>query len=254
MQRVLDLDLDAFIYGHAYSRLRGEPRLDPGEYPPWDPPKLDDFLLNQCLLERPLPGLAVDHHAEVFRAWRDAIEAGVLGEKFEVTHVDAHSDLAFFDTGRRYLKHDVLSRPVEARRYPEEGETALYDGNYLAFAIANRWVSSLEYVIGGRPEWECLDDEPPYSWQPGDLTFEDFEDSTPFSRAIRLSSADETSPEGPEPCVPFDWYRYQHFQARAPYDFIFLARSRPYTPESADELYERIEGRFIGDWPVSRSA
>jgi hypothetical protein len=54
--------------------------------------------------------------------------------------------------------------------------------------------------------------------------------------------------------VGFDWYRYQQFQAREPYDFIFLARSRPYTPESADELYERIKRRFIGDWLAARPA
>jgi UPF0489 domain len=253
MHRVLDLDLDAFIYGTATSRPRDQPRLDPDAHPPWDPEKLEDFLVNQCLLTEPLPGLAVDHHAEVFGAWREAIEAGVLEERFEVTHVDAHSDLAFFDSGRTYLRHEVLSWPVEMRRYPKEGEDALYDGNYLAFAIANRWISSIDYVIGGRDEWESVDDEPPYEWQPGDLTFEDFESSTPFSRVIRLSSAANTPCAEPEPPVAFDWYRYQQFQAPAPYDFIFLARSRPYTPESADELYEQIERQFIGDWPTARS-
>jgi hypothetical protein len=252
VQHVLDLDLDAFIYGTAYSCGRDQPRLNPGEYPPWDSKKLDEFLSNQCLLDGPLPGLAVDHHAEVFYAWREAIEAGILKEKFEVTHVDAHSDLAYFDTGRRYLRHEVLSQPIEARRYPKEGDEALYDGNYLAFAVANRWISSIEYVIGGRSEWECFDDEPPYEWQPGDLTFEDFEGSSPFSRVIRLSPAGSTPSAEPEPPVAFDWYRYQQFQAREPYDFIFLARSRPYTPESADELYERIKRRFIGDWLAAR--
>lgn len=254
MQRVLDLDLDAFIYGRAHFRGRDDPRLDPDEYRSWNSKKLDEFLSNQCLLDGPLPGLAVDHHAEVFYAWRDAIEAGILKEKFEVTHVDAHSDLAYFDTGRQYLRHEVLSSPIEARRYPKEGVDALGDGNYLAFAIANRWISSIEYVIGGRPEWECFDDEPTYEWQPGDLTFEDFESSSPFSRVIRLSSARSTPAAEPEPAVAFDWCRYQRFQARKPYDFIFVAHSRPYTPQSADELYTRIKERFIGDWPVARNA
>ena len=250
MQRVLDLDLDAFIYGKEHSRGRDQPRLDPDEFPPWDSKKLDDFLSAQCLLDGPLPGLAVDHHAEVFHAWRDGIEAGILKPKFEVTHIDAHSDLAFIDTGRSYLKRKVLASPLEARRHPNEGVDALGDGNYLAFAIANRWISSIEYVIGGRPEWECVDDEPPYKWQPGDLIFEDFEGRTPFSHVIRLAPAGNPPSAEPEPPVAFDWYRYQQFQARASYDFIFLAHSRPYTPESADELYERIAQRFIGDWPV----
>lgn len=242
-----------FIYGRAHSRGRDQPRLDPADYPSWDSEKLDHFLSNQCLLDRPLPGLAVDHHAEVFYAWREAIEAGILKRRFEVTHVDAHSDLAYSDTGRRYLRREVLSWPLEARSHPKEGNDALGDGNYLAFAIANRWISSIEYVIGGRPECECFDDEPPYEWQPGDLTFDDFEGSDPFSRVLRLSSTGSTPSAEPEPPVAFDWYRYQQFQAREPYDFVFLARSRPYTAESADELYERISRRFIGDWPALQS-
>lgn len=253
MQRVLDLDLDAFIYGREYSRQRDEARLDAALYPLWSLDKLDRFLTAQCLLRGPLPGLAVEHHAEVFYAWRDAIEAGVLDEPFEVTHVDAHSDLAHVDTGRRYLRSEVLSWPVEARRYPDAGETALGDGNYLSFAIANRWIASLEYVIGGGSEFEEVDDEPPYSWQPGDLTFEDFEGSTPFNHAIKLSPAANTGGVDTEPRVPFDWYRHQQFEARAPYDFIFLARSPAYTPEGADDLYERIRQQFIGDWPIAES-
>ena len=154
VQRVLDLDLDAFIYGRADSRLRDQPRLDPDDYPPWEPEKLDDFLRNQCLLDRPLPGLAVDHDAEVFRAWREAIEADVLEEKFEVTHVDAHSDLAFFDTGRRYLRHELLSWPVEARRYPEKVSTRSTTATTWPSPSPTGGSHPIEYVIGGTREWD----------------------------------------------------------------------------------------------------
>jgi hypothetical protein len=36
------------------------------------------FLELNCGLGRPLPGYAVEHHADLFFRWRDAIDAGLL--------------------------------------------------------------------------------------------------------------------------------------------------------------------------------
>ena len=78
MQRVLDLDLDAFIYGSEDGRTRDDPRLDADVHPPWDLPKVLSFLRCNCGLSAPLPGFAVEHHGDLFFRWRDAIEEGWL--------------------------------------------------------------------------------------------------------------------------------------------------------------------------------
>ncbi len=157
MQRILDLDLDAFVYGSEHLRSRDAPRLDPAEHPPWELSKVVDFLESKCLLRGPLPGFAVEHHGEPFFRWRDAIGRGLLRPLFYVTHVDTHADLGLGDCGYIYLLTELLNEPVEARRDVKVGDDGLGDGNYLAFAVANRWISQLAYVIGGR--WEDLEDD-----------------------------------------------------------------------------------------------
>jgi hypothetical protein len=138
MQRILDLDLDAFIYGAEYMRSSDAPRLDADKYPPWDISKVLAFLEPQCLVTGPLPGFAVKNHGELFFRWRDAIDEGLLVPPFHVTHVDAHADLGGGDAGYVYLLTELLLKPVEERRSPRVGDDGLGDGNYLAFAIANR--------------------------------------------------------------------------------------------------------------------
>jgi len=50
MQRVLDLDLDAFVYGTAHFRDSNSPRLDPEEFPAWELSRLTTFLETQAAL------------------------------------------------------------------------------------------------------------------------------------------------------------------------------------------------------------
>jgi hypothetical protein len=252
LQRVLDLDLDAFIYGAAHNRSSDAPRLNADEYPPWDLPKVLTFLDSQCLLTAPLPGFAVEHHGELFACWRDAIDNGVLVPPFHVTHVDAHADLGGGDAGYVYLLTELLLKPVGARHFPKVGDDGLGDGNYLAFAIANRWISDLAYVIGGRREY--FEDEPDYPWKPTDLIAHLFEGSDPWTKTIRLPALDAKDlhdmperrrPLSLEPPVPYSWQVWQRFQAAEPFDVICLARSPAFTPAPADHIYDEIRTRFI---------
>jgi hypothetical protein len=243
MQRVLDLDLDAFAYGSEYWLSRDAPRLDPEEYPPWELDKVVAFLESQCLLSRPLPGFVVEHHGELFCRWRDAIDEGLLVPPFHVTHVDAHADLGQRDSGFIYLLTELLHQPLEARRKPKVGHDGLGDGNYLAFAIANRWISELTYAIGGR--YEGLDDEVDYAWTPVDLLWLLFEDFDPETRTIRLpvlearnlhehpGSREHLKPLSLEPPVSFSWEECRHFVAAGPYDVICLAGSPAYTSKGS---------------------
>ena len=116
-------------------------RLDSDEYPPWSRDEALAFLHDRCKLTDPLPGFVVENHGELFEQWAAAIDAGKLMPPLSVAHVDAHADLGLGDIGYVYLLTELLFLPVEERRSPRAG--AVTDGNWLAFAIASRWISDL---------------------------------------------------------------------------------------------------------------
>lgn len=261
MQRILDLDLDAFVYGTAHDRESDSPRLDPEAFPAWELSKVLALLESRCLLDGPRPGFAVEHHGELFFRWRDAIDSGLLVPPFHVTHVDAHADLGSGDSGYMYLLTELLQEPLQERRDPEVGTGRLGDGNYLAFAIANQWIAGLDYVIGGRPG--NLEDEVDYPWRPSDLLAYLFEAFDPDTRTIRLAlldrknlcesllTVDQLLPLALEPPVPFSWELIHQLRAPAPFDFVCVARSPGFTPATADVLYDEIRARFIDEIAVT---
>jgi hypothetical protein len=257
MQRILDLDLDAFVHGTAHFRDSDSPRLDPEEFPAWELSRLTAFLEEQCLLDGSRAGFAVEHHGELFFRWRDAIDAGVLVPPFHVTHIDAHADLGLGDAGYVHLLTELLALPVGQRRDPRVGDGGLGAGNYLAFAIANRWISGLDYVIGGRRD--DVDDETTFAGRPGDLLVYLFENFDLDTRTIRLPlldpqnlrenllSTDQLRPLALEPPVPFSWEVIPQYQAATPFDLVCLARSPGFTPETADVLHDAIREQFIDE-------
>lgn len=246
--RLLDLDLDFFVHGVAHWRGREHDRLDPDEYPAWSVDDAIAFLRGQCGLSGPLPGVTVEHHADLFFEWRDAIGAGFLASPFSVTHVDAHADLGLGDAGYVYLMTDLLFRDVPDRTNPEVGPRKLRDGNFLAFAIGCRWISELVYIYnqgGGN-----------------DLLYYHMEDFDLQSTNIELKAVraeDLRRAVGPrrpevvrrEPQVPFAQIRWDSFTADEPFDAVFLARSPAFTPESADAVFEAIRAEFMDEtaWP-----
>jgi hypothetical protein len=62
--RILDLDLDFFLYGVAGSHVPEDGRLDEDEYPPWPAEEMIEFLEHHLGLDRKLPGVAVEDHVE----------------------------------------------------------------------------------------------------------------------------------------------------------------------------------------------
>ena len=64
MQRILDPDLDAFVYGSEHFRSSDAPRLQADEHPPWDLSKVVDFLESRCRGTRPSSRvrLGIDGH------------------------------------------------------------------------------------------------------------------------------------------------------------------------------------------------
>lgn len=143
-----------------------------------------------------------------------------------MTHVDAHSDLGIGYPGPGYVLNGVLPQRVAVRPDPERYAALheLDEANYLLFALAFRWVASLDNVRNDRSR----PDVPPAILLPGRRD------------VIRLSSFPARLMErenGPEPAVPFAVYDdYRTFVAAAPYDFVTLAVSPRYAPAAADAL------------------
>lgn len=233
--RVLDLDLDFFLADCCpLAPVGARPALAGHE--PWPAEAAADFLERQCGLsaETPLPGAVFETHDGALRFWQSRMQAGVLTPPFHVTHVDAHSDLGIGRPGPGYVLSGVLPQRVEARADPAR-YTALHqldEANYLLFALAFRWIGSLDNVRNpkSRP------DIPPAVLAPG------------RTDAIRLTSFAARVMEGvngPEPLIPFRVYDdYRTFHSDAPYDFVTLAISPRYAPAAADALVPLIR-RYI---------
>jgi UPF0489 domain len=151
MDYVLDLDLDFFVRPIAYRP--GPGRRSDDEYRNAKSDEVRIFLEQKCHLTRgtKILGKEVVEHEDAFWAWRRWLDEKKLSEPFTVIHVDAHADLGFGDGGWRYLLTDFLALPVEQRRSPRLGHSGLNSGNFLAFAVGNRWISDLRYVTPNRP-------------------------------------------------------------------------------------------------------
>ena len=243
MQRVLDVDLDFFLYGVANDvDPESCERLDAREYPPWTKDDTLSFLVDGCGLNAPLPGFAVERHGEVFGKWRELIEAGRLQTPFHVTHVDAHGDLSMGEIGYKHILTELVRLPAEDR--PAAAAARVGDGDYLAYAIGCRWVSELDYVYneGGGGDVHA------YFW-------ENFDKASSTIRLAALTEGDVKARfnlQTPtvaysEPRVPLPQIRWDAYTSPAPFDLIFLARSKPFTPAEADALYEAIRKRFIDE-------
>ena len=230
MMHVLDLDLDLFLTDCC-------PLSPPGERPalaghePWQEEDVRFFLEECCGLSRhaPLPGRVFDTHDKELLFWQERIAAGQLTAPFSVTHCDAHSDLGIGFPGPGAVLNGVL--PV---RFPERTDTAAYyrrkqldEANYLLFALAFRYVASLENV---RDPFSRAD------MPPGLLTA----DGAYLHLASPVASLMEPV-NGPEPYIPNrEWRDPTLYRASARFDLITLAQSPRYAPAEADRLIEVI--------------
>jgi hypothetical protein len=144
--RILDIDSDFFVEDPAYMRASTDPRLDANEHPVCATEDALAHLRDHCGLSSKLPGFVVANHGDMFGRWLDAIEGSQLVTPFSVTHLDAHADLGLGDSGYLYLLTELLFEPLAERMRPRTGVGGLADGNWLAFAVACRWISDLTYV------------------------------------------------------------------------------------------------------------
>lgn len=227
--RVLDIDLDFFLSDTCPFAPEGE-RPSEACAQPLSEAETRAYLENNLGLDtaRPIPGRVFETHDGALLFWDELIKAGRLCPPFEVTHVDAHTDLGIAQRGYPYVKNSVLCRPPQNRRCFEEFRALkqLNEANFLAFALAARLVSRLENIRNpaSKPDFpaEMLDG----------------------AGIIRLKSAFPAlfeAKNGFEPPVPYIEYADPaEYRAEAPFDFMSLAISPRYSPASADRLVKVI--------------
>lgn len=225
----LDLDLDFFLNKNSYRTICNSGRQG-SEYKPWSAPKLGHFLESRCGLssDSPTPGRSVEIHDEVLNFWRMLIEYGWLKIPFEVVHVDAHPDLWVGDwlsLTSEFLRVDSKRCLVNLR------EKQINSGNYLTFAIAYGWISSL-------------------IWIPLTAPFKDLPEWDADARSILLQRKKRKLEGYPtqglpkkarEYIIPFKIIPWQRFRTSETFDYITLSRSPNFTPPESDRLIAVIE-------------
>ena len=235
--RVLDLDMDFFLSGPCPLAPLGE-RPDESCAEVWLEEEVVRFLQEQCGLscDHPVPGAIFDTHDKALDFWAARLADGSLSAPFEVVHVDTHSDLAFGPPGTNFVLNVVLSRLPALRAdigaYRKAVE--LDEANYLLFALAFRWIDRLAYVRNPKSHQDI----------PGQLL--DGEGNIHLRSFISQMMEGKN---GKEPVVPFDVYDdYRAFKGQG-YDFVTMAQSPRYAPESADRIMEIVR-RYICEVPL----
>jgi len=204
----------------------------------------------QCGLSKKhkVPGrLCVDHH-EAFDTWKDWIASGLIDAPFDVDHVDAHADHGLGDASWTYLLTEILALPVELRSSPRRASDGLNFGSYLGFAIACRWLRSLNYVYG--PDTPLLEGLPSdihtiffrdEKWRDGPIELPHY--STREIDQILMVIDQLPEPIRREPPVPNSYESGRDFH-RQGFTHMILAQSPGYTPASADLLIRVIQQYF----------
>lgn len=258
--RVLDLDMDYFMRSVATHISESEserlPEYDYGDSV-WNEKEVRAFLEDNLGLskQKRIRGRVVAGHNEALFYWRELIENGRLTTPFDVIHVDSHADLGLGYSSWTHILDYLLFYPAEERyqhpRYIDSSGNIRSEGigDYLLFAVAYRWISSIIYC--GNPCGECNDylldtlkdfkeeliwDKPVQNtiqllYNP-DMPFPQYDDSEYMKQQYIKKSRKE--PEVPFMIIPT--IEDVHFDGS--FDYAVLAQSPNYTPASADFIMD----------------
>jgi hypothetical protein len=247
VQRVLDIDVDFFVEPVVHQPEPGT-RPDPATHSVWPVDDAVTFVRERCGVAGPLPGFVTQNHGDLFAEWERAIEDGWLEPPFHVTHIDAHADLGQGDSGYVHLLSSLMFLPVAERvEALRGGSPHLTDGNFLAFAVACQWIAGMDYVYGAGGGSDALS-----------LVMDGFD---PRADSIRLAAvpardlgrvtrdpaAAAAAALRADPPVPFHTTRWEQYMADRPFAFVCVTRSPPYTPPTADRVFNALVEAFVAN-------
>jgi hypothetical protein len=279
MDKILDLDLDYFVWPIAHNRAEehGRPPARDFDYIASEE-QVRQFLEDRCGLStsNKLRGAEFVEHVDAFWTWDRWIREGKISTQFEVAHVDAHADLGvgWNDSSWVHLLIDLLGLPLEKRNQPKTGGDGLHSGSYLAFAIGNRWISRAKYVYPIEPPWlapvhdpndhsmeafvrrmhPILHGEPEDDGCPSDVMALYFRNEDPSTGMIELPHftpeqkdqiflSSDLHPAHTEPPMPFECIHGDTYSDSG-FTHIVVAQSPIYLPESADKLMAIVREYF----------
>ena len=241
INRVLDLDLDFFL--SPFEACSADPRrANSDEFTPWTEDAVRDFLETRCLLSKtaPKPGRVIVEHIDAFYCWRDLIANGSLQKPFALVHVDAHADLGCGDACYKYLHGTLLHLPPDERTNPMTRFGGMHSGNFISFALACQWFSSVDFIFN--KETPFFDQFPEWAFLDNDFTTEILALKKVAPESI--SGFGQPRVVGVEPGIPCGFHREDGYQATQEFDFVILAQSPGYTPETSDMLIPVIREYF----------
>jgi hypothetical protein len=249
---ILDIDIDLFVDPRPWRKAAD--RLSPTEYQPWSIQAVETYLTERCGLKRdyPLPGAIVAYHHEVFDCWKKLTASGQLETPFQLTHLDSHADMGMGDGSCGYIMGDLLYREAIERQNPRrDGITGLLEGNYVSFALACGWISSVTYVH--HPQLFAkngkLHDIPNCMFRGYDPRCGVLQLKTlPPECLDPITRLTDFTPVSLESEIPIQFIDREDFLADESFPFVFVAHSPNYTPRTADPILDVIR-QFIR--PVS---
>ena len=262
MIEFLDIDMDFFIDDIAHWVDKSKNRLDKKSYFPMNEKEVVEFLESKLGLSKnkKIPGRIITNHNEAFYFWRELIIQGILKVPFNIVHVDAHADLGLGYASYVSIFSDVLALPIEERskieNYPSDFPKPDI-GDYLLFALACRWVSSLTYVVhpcGQGDDFVSLILERNGKTESRIRIRERNYEKIEYS--IQLPCGNKKSLESMifggneegfynnakfEPHLPFTVTRdYEHIKPDQGFDYLVFCTSPNYTPDTADFIIDII--------------
>ncbi len=119
----------------------------------WDEERFVNFLEKQCGLSKKerIKGKIFNFHVDTYFTIRDLIKHGEATPPCSITHIDAHSDMAF-DTSIRYyrflktLAHENKKDFESRTLFDNKNLEYVNSGNYLVALSLNEWVHKITYV------------------------------------------------------------------------------------------------------------
>ena len=248
--KILDIDLDFFLDKKYCGIATNVKRLSGKNFKPWTSKAVEDFLEKNCGLNKTkkVSGRVFIHHDELFYYLRKLQEQADFNLTFSIDHIDAHGDLGTGDASYIYIATSVLNKAVKERAYIDKinGLEGISAGNFLAFAIACRWVDSLNYInnINWTDDTQWFNfrefDTKTNSIQLKQFTSQQIE-SIIYGKGEMVDRAKATIPVTYEPEVPFRVIDHNLFTNTDKYDYIFLTQSPGFTPKSSDKLIPTIK-------------
>lgn len=220
IMRMLDIDMDFFQTGiHCWEKDNNGFLVDE-QISVWPDEEIICFLEKRCGLSKAnkVKGRIVKHHVEAYSFWNDLVNSDGGIVPFEVTHIDAHSDLAYsmsipFDKFIKSLNSQEMQEPLRTDTIFKERESLIDSGNYLLAAIIRGWVSKVKYVF--HPDLDYLD------------VFEHIVENIEPHRLFRFSFCEHIKNKN----VYLELISPSSFCFERKYDYMTVALSPPYVKE-----------------------